>query len=186
MGGEDRGETASFLAARTLDERAADGRMPLEEACREANRRIVRFTEERRLKACGTTAAMLRFTACGIEQCHIGDSRIYRYRDGRPDRLTGDDVFPMPGYRKPPLLQFLGVPEEEMRIEPHVRTHEAVIGDVYLICTDGLSDMVPLPAMTDIIRSAPVAGAGEALLDTALEAGGRDNITFFLLQIVPA
>ena len=180
MGGEERGEMASFLAAETMNGGEWED---LAEACRAANRRIVRFTKENRLNTCGTTAAMLLFDENGVVQCHIGDSRIYRLREGWIDQLTEDDVFPVNGRRKAPLLQFLGIPEEEMRIEPHIRRYEAVAGDTYLICSDGLSDMVSAHDMAETIQKRAIREAGELLLRDALDAGGRDNITFFLLRI---
>ncbi len=186
MGGEERGEMASFLAAQAMDEWMTDSReYVLADACQSANREIVHYAKVHRLSTCGTTAAMLLFDSDGITQCHIGDSRIYRFRNNQMNQLTEDDVFPAFGRRKPPLLQFLGIPETEMQIEPHIIRLDPIIGDVYLICTDGLSDMMPASAMADIIRRAPVPEAAESLLKSALDAGGTDNITFVLIRLVP-
>ena len=187
MGGEEHGEMASYLAAQAMEGQVMNCRdQSLLDACLTANRNIVRFAEIHRLNTCGTTAAMLLFNPDGVAQCHIGDSRIYRFRDGQIDQLTRDDVFPAPGRGKPPLLQYLGIPEAEMCIEPHTAYHEAIINDIYLVCSDGLSDMVPEHMMADIIRGIPVCEASERLLQSALDAGGRDNITFFLIHLLPA
>lgn len=185
IGGEQCGETASRLAAETLAGRSLDRReQSLAEACMEGNRRIVRFAEENRLKACGTTAAMLLLDPEGAAWCSIGDSRICLIRDGAIQRLTEDDVFPAAGKRKPPLLQFLGIPEQNMRIEPHTGTGTVRRGDVYVLCTDGLTDMVPEQSIPAVIRGASPPDAGGLLLRKALAAGGRDNITFFLICIL--
>lgn len=182
LGGEQCGETAACLAAETLDGWPTDQREnSLAEACLESNRRIAQYAETHRLNTCGTTAAMLLFDAAGIAWCNIGDSRICRIRGTEIEQISKDDLFPAWRGRKPPLFQYLGIPEEKLRIEPHTGALPAVPGDIYLICTDGLTDMIPEKDLRDLIPGRPVAEAGRILLRRALEAGGKDNITFFLI-----
>ena len=184
ISGEKRGETASLLAAETLAGLdPARREKSLAEACLESNRRIVAFAGENRLSACGTTAAMLLFDAVGTAWGSIGDSRVCRLRGGIMEQLSEDDVYPAAGGRKPPLHQYLGIPERKMRIEPHTGTLPAVRGDVWLLCTDGLSDMVPLRDIPCLIAGRSAADAAKILLCKALYAGGKDNITFFLLYL---
>ena len=184
MGGEERGEMASFLAAKTFQATPMAGReQSLVKACMESNREIVRFTEKNGLNTCGTTVAALLFDPMGVVRCDIGDSRIYRLTDQGMEQLSEDDVLQIGRYRKPPLLQFLGIPENEIRIEPHTAVYDAVEGDTYLICSDGLTDMVSEEKIAETIRTFSGEEAGRMLLKAALDAGGRDNITFVLIRL---
>ncbi len=184
MSGEARGEMASWIAADTFHNwNLQRGETSLTEGCLESNRRIAQYAQRHRLKSCGTTAAMLLFDSAGIVRCDIGDSRIYRIRNNIPELLSEADVFPAAGQRKHYLLQHLGIPESEMAIQPHTERYGAVDGDVYLICSDGLSDVVPEEKITGIVRNTTIEKAGRGLLRSALDAGGPDNITFFLVRI---
>ena len=183
MGGEEHGEAASFLAAKAAASGQAAGREGLDALCREANRAICRYVSEHGIRSSGTTAAMLLFDGDGVAGCHIGDSRIYRIRQGQAEQLTKDDAWPSFPGRKPPLLQCLGIPEDEMRICPHVEAYPADPGQLFLICTDGLSDMVKPEQMADILRrEVPLKQQARMLVEEALEAGGWDNVTVMLVR----
>ena len=184
LGGEPCGETASFLAARTLS--AADpqgGEAALSAACAEANRLIVRFAEENRLSACGTTAAMLLLDAGSACWCTIGDSPLCLLHQGDLCRLSPDDLYPPVGNRKPALLQYLGIPPRRMRIAPHTGSAPACPGDTWLLCTDGLSDLLPPARIRDLVSGLPAAAAGDRLLRAAAESGAQDDVTFLLLSL---
>lgn len=184
MGGASNGETASWIAAETFHNWNLQRReVSLIDGCMESNRRIVQFAQQQRLCTCGTTAAMLLFENTGIIRCNIGDSRIYRIRDGTIQLLSEADIFPETGNRKPYLFQHLGIPENEMAIQPHTERYDITEEDLYLICSDGLSDMITDRSMLYIIRNANTEQAGIALLQSALDAGGQDNITFFLIRV---
>ena len=184
MGGESHGEMASWIAADTFHNWDLQrGEQSLIEGCLEGNRRIVRFGKKQRLKTCGTTAAMLLFDYAGIIQCNIGNSRIYRIRDKELQLLSETDVYPAGRRRKTFLLQYLGIPEEEMLVQPHTLRYPAENGDIFLVCSDGLTDMVTERNIVTIIRSSGLDMAGEALLQNAMNAGSMDNITFFLAQV---
>lgn len=80
--------------------------------------------------------------------------------------------------RKPALTQFLGIPEEELALEPYLIGMEIKKGDVFLICSDGLTDMVTDREIAEILdRGALPAQMAMDLLVEALINGGRDNIT---------
>ncbi len=186
MGGEEHGEMAALIAARkaaSMDIRDPEGFAFL---CEEANREICRYVRTAGIHSSGTTASMLLLDREGALICHIGDSRIYSCGGGIPEQLTRDDVWPAgPGGRHM-LLQCLGIPEEEMRIRPHLDYCRIRAGTTYLICTDGLTNMLP-----DDRIAAVLSGGGElkdkvrTLTEQALEAGGRDNITLFLIDVKP-
>ena len=86
--------------------------------------------------------------------------------------------------RKAHLTQYLGVDPEEMLLEPHVRMETVAQGDRYLLCSDGLTDMVSEEAIRGILaRAAEPKTCVQQLMQAALEGGGRDNITVMVIDI---
>lgn len=183
MGGEEHGEAASFIAAKTAASADIAGPEDLLRYCAGANRAICEYVREQGIRSSGTTASLLLLTPGKAYVCHIGDSRIYRRDGDQLEQLTKDDVFPSFSGRRHLLLQCLGIPEDEMRIRPHLSEHPLRPGTEYLICTDGLSNMLP-----DGRTAEALSGPGDLksraglLLELALEAGGRDNITLILAR----
>ena len=183
MGGEEQGEVASHIAAQTAADFAFAGPQTLDGFCREANRRICAYAAANGVSTMGTTAALIQFGEAGVAACNLGDSPIFHWRDGTLRQISKDHVMPVPGPRKPPLVQYLGIPETEMRLEPTITVNPAEPGDRYLICSDGLSDMVGTDVIAEALREEDVAAVGQRLMDMALEAGGRDNVTIILCAI---
>ena len=184
MGGEELGEMASYLAAETAAMCSFEG--DPEEAltgfCRFANDRICQYADENNVSSMGTTAAVLLFRPDGVRVCNVGDSRIYLYSRNRLTQVSVDHVVPMEGRRKPPLSQNLGIPEEEMVIEPYIAFRKYRKGDTWLICSDGLTDMVPEDEIAGILKGASHRDAARLLRDRALENGGRDNVTVLVCR----
>lgn len=185
MGGEERGEVASLLAAETAAE-VVPGRKPEKDLlglCERANERICRYMDDNRLRSMGTTAAMLAFTRRGIMLCNIGDSRIFRFADGELTQISTDHVVPLPNVKKPPLSQNLGIRPSVLTIEPYLAKGIYKEGDIYLICSDGLTDMVSNESITNVLNTTTFEAAAQRLLERALQSGGRDNITIILCRI---
>ena len=183
MGGEEQGEVASLIAARTAAGYAFGAPTAMAEYCREANRRICAYADDNGISTMGTTAALLQFTREGVVACNLGDSPIFHWRDGDLRQLSRDHVMPVPGARKPPLVQYLGIPEDELRLEPTLSRHQTRSGDRYLICSDGLTDMVGNDAIAETLRADDPAEAADRLMRMALDAGGRDNVTLAVCAI---
>lgn len=185
MGGEDEGEAAAFISASAAAERTFEnGADSLRAFCAEANRRVCRYAEEHELGTVGSTAAVLLFGG-QVTVCNLGDSRVYRLREhaGKPEQLSEDQVMPTGGRRKAPLLQFIGIPEDEMVLTPFIREEQVRNGDVYLICSDGLTDMVSEEKIAAILRNRDISSAAEHLRAAALSGGGRDNVTLILAAV---
>ena len=187
MGGEANGEEAAWIAARTLKERTdrlPGERVPLEDVCLEANDRICRRARERGAGLEGATAAILCLHGAEAEIANLGDSRIFLLRDGALRQLSADHtdqaLLRAQGItgRRPRLTQHLGIEPEELVIQPHRARMGTRVGDRFLLCTDGLTDMVE-EAEIQRILAAPrsMALAAEELIRRALAAGGRDNVT---------
>ena len=193
MGGERFGETASFAAADCL--RRFTGRLSeyvipekkfLTDMCQQLNAAVLDMKHELCTEHMGTTMVTLYFSHGYVYVCNLGDSRAYRLRDGVFQQLSEDHVFrdERQGKRKPPLTQHLGIEPDEYLLEPYIAKGELQVGDQYLLCSDGLTDMLTNLEITDILRSADTEEESvQKLLEAALNAGGRDNITAIVCRI---
>ena len=131
----------------------------------------------------GTTAAMLVFAEKEVVLCNIGDSKIFRLCDGTLEQISKDHVAVSAFGVKPPLSQNLGIPPNELVIDPYLARGPYNDGDIYLICSDGLTDMVSVDEITEVLVSKPIEEAITLLLDKALANGGKDNTTIILCKI---
>lgn len=185
LGGEERGEIASYIAAKNAStiEIGKDIVSDLLQFCQKANGDICDNANESEVSAMGTTAAILAFTCNGVTLCNIGDSKIFRFCDGVLEQISKDHVAVSAFGVKPPLSQNLGIPPNELIIEPYLAQGAYNDGDIYLICSDGLTDMVTNEEITEVLGSKTIAEAITELLDRALCKGGRDNITIVLCKI---
>lgn len=134
----------------------------------------------------GTTIVGCRFSPNRerIYIAHVGDSRCYRIRDGLIEQMTTDHTLGAIGIVGPSankLSRAVGVGKE---IEVDVRIDGPRVGDRYLLCSDGLSRMVPDEMIRAIVLEAPdLQAAVDKLVATANERGGRDNITVILVEL---
>ena len=185
MGGEECGEIASHIAAKNaaLLTSSKDAVATLSQFCQAANAEICSYAKESGISAMGTTAAMLAFTSKKITLCNIGDSKIFRFCGGTLEQISKDHVAISAFGKKPPLSQNLGIPPTELLIEPYISQGRYQNGDLYLICSDGLTDMVSNAEITQILDSGSPYESADALLERALQAGGRDNVTIILLEV---
>jgi serine/threonine protein phosphatase PrpC len=200
MGGAQAGEVASHMAVEVLEQGLPDGVGSIEERLRtrvaEANARILELAQsDDQLAGMGTTLTAAYVGEDDLTVAHVGDSRLYRLREGALERLTDDHSLVEELVRQGKLT-----PEEadehpqrsiitralgaEPGVEPDSRTWPARAGDVYLICSDGLTSMVAEAQVAAIIQGADsLAAAGRTLIDAANDAGGRDNITVILFRL---
>lgn len=192
MGGESCGETAAFLTARKCGEyydshkkkMQSEPKEALEELCEEMNRVVCSYGKENKITSMGTTAAMLFFDKEYIYGCNLGDSRIYRFTGERFYQISEDHVLGRRRFGKAPLTQYVGIMEENLKLEPSISKQEAVIGDRFLICSDGITDMLLDGEIADILsRELTVEETVEVLVERALKKGGKDNITVILCEV---
>lgn len=191
MGGGDYGEVASFEAAcQAKDYMASDKIIPVDitpsltEMCNELNQRVYERGFHLGAYMMGSTLASLFFYSGRFWVCNIGDSRVYGFRNGRINQLsvdhTDEALMKAQGKtgRKPNLTQYLGVNPDELCLEPFIKSYRYEEGDRFLICSDGVTDMVDKESITEIInRASSPERAVERLIRKALENGGKDNIT---------
>ena len=200
MGGAQAGEVASRAAAESFAQNLPSGppERLLEETIEGANRTIHELArKDPSLAGMGTTitAALVDLDAEEVAIGHVGDSRAYRLRDGKFEQLTRDHSLVEEMRRKGQLTdaqaedhpqrsiitRALG-PEPEVEVD--LRTVPALAGDVFLICSDGLTTMLDDEKIAHVLgRATSLQSAVKALVDEANRAGGRDNITVVLFRI---
>ncbi len=193
MGGENFGEIASYTAARQMQvitRSLADYLVPekqyLKRMMFQLNDAVVAAKKELCTERMGTTVVSLYFSGRYVYVCNIGDSRAYRLRDGEFLQLSKDHVERRAEAdgRKAPLTQHLGIDPEEMLIEPYIAKGELKAEDIYLICSDGLTDMLSNFEISCLLHDFPnVDECAGKLIQAAVEKGGRDNITVIICKI---
>jgi serine/threonine protein phosphatase PrpC len=198
MGGARAGEVASAIAVETAKGSEVGGspEQDLADVVKAANSEIYRKAQEDSEHAgMGTTFTGALVTGREVAIGHVGDSRMYRYRDGELERLTQDhslvEEFVRQGKLTPEeaevhpqrsiITRALG-PEPDVQVDTF--TYPGRDGDVYLICSDGLTGMISEDAIAAILRSSSsLDDAAKQLIDAANENGGRDNITVVLFRL---
>ena len=186
IGGERDGDKAAFTAAKTAAEFSFAGSFPerLNQFCHAANHSVLDLSGNAAGGACGTTMALLQVGPKGVGVANLGDSPIYRLHNHQLNKVTKDHVLTTVGRSKSPLTQYLGVPDEQIRLTPYMTTMPLDEGDIYLLCSDGLTDMVEINQIGQILSENDVSHAADILAETALENGGSDNITIIVCSIV--
>lgn len=203
MGGLDAGEVASRIAVDSIMEFLGEG---LEQPGGDLESLIVRSVQTANANVyargqqsqtdMGTTVVAWLLSAEG--QCliaHVGDSRAYRLRNGELRRLTKDhsmvqqmvdeglmgEAEALTAPNRNVITRALGL---GMRIEVDVRSWVHMPGDLYLLCSDGLTDLVHEREISEVLDSGAVALADAAsrLVSRANEAGGHDNISVLLIR----
>src|SRR5687767_7973803 len=203
MGGHSAGEVASQMAVESVSrlfyESAEEPGAALCRAVEEANRRIhAAAAADESKHGMGTTCTALALCGGTGYAAHVGDSRLYMLRAGKLYQLSEDhsavnEMVKMGIITKEQarthedknvILRALGTsPEVEVStVEPF----GVSVGDQYLLCSDGLYDLVPDEEIAALLAGAEdVHAAGERLIATAKERGGHDNITVGIIAIMP-
>jgi protein phosphatase len=200
MGGAQAGEVASRLAAAAFREfHEADELEPEERVAaiiQEANKRIYeRARSDAKASGMGTTITAALLVGDSVAVGHVGDSRAYRLRRGRLEQLTEDhslvadlvrsgrltpeeaDTHP----QRSVITRALGTDAE---VDVDTFTVDVEPGDLFLLCSDGLTTMVEDEEITGTIdRSGTLEEAARALLKAANRAGGEDNVTVVLFEL---
>ncbi len=206
MGGHAAGEIASRIAATAVQEFVASGHESaasmddlLLGAAHAANDRIYEAQcEKPELSGMGSTLTALAFSDSTYHIAHVGDSRAYLLRDGVLDQLTRDHslvwhLFENGVLRKNELSSH---PQKNLitrSIGPHLSVEvdiecgEACVGDVFLLCSDGLTDVLSDEDLRRMLSNSSVSAQeiGDELVSTANARGGPDNITVIVIRVRP-
>jgi PPM family protein phosphatase len=199
MGGAKAGEVASAVAVEAVEgarESGEPAEAQLAGIVRAANRRIydLAVADESR-RGMGTTLTLAKVHGDEVSLAHVGDSRAYRMRDGELAQLTRDHSLVAELERsgqitaeaaehhpqRSIITRALG-PEPDVEVDTYTLAGRE--GDVFLICSDGLTSMISDDEVTSILRSAAsLDDAAEALVRAANQSGGKDNITVILFRL---
>jgi PPM family protein phosphatase len=199
MGGAKAGEVASAIAAGTFEGEADSGEpaeAQLARILREANRRIYDLAvKDESHRGMGTTLTAAMVHGDEISFAHVGDSRAYVLRRGDLEQLTSDhslvaelersgQISPEAAEHHPQrsiITRALG-PEPEVEVDTYTVTGRD--GDLFLLCSDGLTSMISDEEVASILRSAgSLEDSAEALIRAANQSGGKDNITVVLFRL---
>ncbi len=204
MGGLGNGDNASYIAVKVLDKyfeyvRKNKAVFNSEFVLKKINKYICQEINKSSEKM-GSTAVLLFCEKGHIQVSNIGDSRAYLYRDGILRQLSVDhteqnSMFRMqeqlgiartidiPNSRNT-LTQHLGIQEDEFILEPAVsEIIQVQEKDIYLLCSDGLTGMLNDTEISDVLsRSANLKDKKKILIEEAMKAGGKDNITVILIE----
>ena len=199
IGGFEAGEVASGITIDALRELAPGD--SFDEAVQEANRRILAAARgDDKLSGMGTTIVAVRFGGTRSEPvaevAHVGDSRVYLVRDGELEPVTEDHSLVAELVRSGDLTRDQAQDHPQRNLitralgaEDRVQVDTALLsvgaGDRFILCSDGLSDMVPDGRISALVAEGPGSPEQTAgrLLEAALEAGGSDNITIVVVDV---
>ncbi len=198
MGGHQAGEVASMMAIDAVQKMAKANSEPgialMRDTVRRAHEAMIEHAN--RNPACagmGTTLSLMWKRKGYMYIAHVGDSRIYRMRDGVLEQITEDHSL---------VAEFVRnglITPEEARVhprrniitralgtagdcEPDILATDTQPGDIWLLCSDGLSGMVEDAEIERVLSRGSIDKAADTLLKLALRAGGRDNITLILYK----
>lgn len=213
MGGYQAGEVASAMATGTVSATlgtwllgkgpktsSRDTSLAMRLSVEQANQAILQASlDNPQFTGMGTTLVMAVFSGARALVGHLGDSRCYRWRGQRLEQLTRDHsllqeqvdagmLTPAQAEHSPNrnlVTRALGV---EAQVELDIAEHAVQAGDLYLLCSDGLTDMLRHEGMQHLLRAAQddtsLEQLAQSLVNGANEAGGRDNISVILVRAV--
>lgn len=201
MGGHAAGEVASALAADTIRRVYYDlnGPVPkvLAMAFSAANRAILDYTEEHPdCRGMGTTCTVLAFRDDKVWLAHVGDSRAYLLREGTLTKLSQDQTLVAKLISEGELteeealhspvqnviLQALGAAQ---KLQPFISSKGLSLkpGDIFILCSDGVSNMVPEATIAELAGRLPPQEACDALIEAVLAAGAHDNASLGVFSV---
>ncbi len=200
MGGHAAGEVASKIVIGTLesldeDRPIADLIGALRDTVADASAALAHAVQENpALEGMGTTLTAIRFAGSRIALVHVGDSRAYLLRGGQLSQITHDDTYVQSLVdsgkltadeashhpRKSVILRALNGTE----VDPDISIREARKGDRYLLCSDGLSDVVTATTLLEALVEGTPQGCADRLVELALRGGGPDNVTCIVADVV--
>ena len=200
ISGARSGEIASFIVAKRLvNTTLPDSPDGIAQLIQTINNEVCSQLGIREGQEAGTTFTGLQLQDAQFTVWNVGDSRVYLLRDGRLYQLTEDHTHAQQMLKagfiskesaktdpaRHVLTQYIGVPEEDCLLSPDIHFRVGLKqGDRFLLCTDGLYEMVSVPEIMAILQTGDNANATvDHLVHEALDAGGKDNITVILVDV---
>ena len=202
MGGHAAGEVASaavvarFALLDELELSPAEALAALSATAEEANDTVLELiTADEELTGMGTTLTAIAWLGDRIALVHVGDSRAYLLRDGELSQLTHDHTYVQTlvdagritadeAVVHPRRNLLMRAIDGSPPVEADLSIREARLGDRYLLCSDGLSGVLPASDLAEVLCLGDPTGAVTALVERALAAGAPDNVTCVVADVV--
>ena len=196
IGGGANGEEASCCASevfseeyKKLDELAISGKEFMITACQKANDEINKISAQKQFGTMGTTVAALSLSQDEAVACNMGDSKIFRIRNNRMLQISEDHtdekiMLSMGIKKKPVLLQYLGVPDTDMAIDPFVAKGDIQDGDIFILCSDGVTDVLAPDELYCFAKEGAVDDAVKLILAEVNKREGNDNATIIVARLM--
>lgn len=192
MGGESFGEEASKISVETFGNYLKmSSASILNEYIQSANEQVCNLMLKKKARI-GSTFTGMYLKDYMAHIANLGDSKVLRYRQGMITQISHDhttiqslidnNIMTIEQIKKNKirnsLTQYLGIFEDEMALEAYYQVEPINVNDVYILCSDGLTDMVDFDSIKFMIERAPdISELSKSLIVQALKNGGRDNIT---------
>lgn len=199
MGGADLGELASLVVVQHLQPcRISQVPEVAGQCIQQANDIICDEIVQKNLRGMGSTLAALYIDGNQAVACNVGDSRVYRIHEAVLEQISVDHTHVQlmvsmglltkeqaRNHRdRHALTQNIGIPPEEFAIEPAFsEAMQVITGDVFILCSDGLTDMVSDEQILEIASSGSAKEITRNLVQCALANGGHDNVTVIVITI---
>ncbi len=199
MGGEEFGERASLIAVETLNEYWQNKCFNINDYIKKTNSKICDEIENNNGTRMGTTLAVLHIKNSIAYAYNIGDSRIYLLRENKLEQISKDHtqterlirmniITPEEARSHPErhkLTQHLGIFPEEMIIEPFESEISVNVGDIFLLCSDGITDVLCDEEICKLLRKAnSIKECLKMLILKAIKKGGTDNVTAVIVKVL--
>lgn len=204
MGGYEYGEKASLEAVKSLNDVYSEKKtFNLVESILLANKRVCELTNDGNKVKMGTTIVVLQIKGKNARFANIGDSRLYLFRDNSLKQLSQDHTTARQlielgiidseqvrqNKKNHELTQYLGINEEEFLIEPFCGDSIVVKkGDVFLLCSDGVTDMLSDEEICDLLKAHKTSESSKddvkKIIEKTLDNGGKDNITVVITRAI--
>ncbi len=190
MGGQADGQVAAAISAETFallvqgKPNTVDVASFLKDIMHKMSKAVFDKAEET-ANNMGSTASVIVIENNVYHVCNVGDSPVFLYRKGVLRQISINHVTRFSeSNSKGALSQYIGVDPEELLIEPSFTSDEVLKGDQFLICSDGLTDMVTEEQIAGILSTEiKTKDKVSSLIKTALDCGGKDNITVILIEV---
>ncbi len=196
MGGELKGEEASFTACtvfseeiKKLEELAVPGKEFMLDVCDKANEAVFNLSEGNSNARIGTTVSAVYFWQDEVISCNVGDSKAFRIREDKMIQISEDHTDEkissfVGGRGKKVLLQYIGMDKKELMLDPYISKGETLSGDIYVICSDGVTNVMSASELYSISCSNTPNEAVTEILSNVDKLNGEDNATVIIVRIL--
>lgn len=196
IGGASYGEEASYISAKVFsesmkefDDVVLDEKKFLFNICRKANYAVNSFAQQKQISQIGSTIVSLLFADNEVFVCNVGDSKAFLFRDDKFIQIskdhTDEEFLKSIGVdKKPSLLQYIGISNEEGGLDPFISKGKIKKDDIYVLCSDGITDSLDAQSVFETLKGElDTNDMVEKIINDVKQADGQDNATIIVIKI---